>query len=90
MTGSDAYEYNVTDPKQLIGKGAYGYVFRAIRKRDQENFAIKVSKDTLALLSERERQDQLEEIKLMKKYSHPLIVEVIDEFVDLGGHQCIV
>jgi hypothetical protein len=42
-TGQNAYDYNDNDRSQLIGSGGFGNVFRAIRKFDQQTFAIKVA-----------------------------------------------
>jgi hypothetical protein len=38
------------------------------------------------VLDEREQQALLEEIKIMKENPHPLIVKVIDDFIDNAGH----
>jgi polo-like kinase 4 len=32
----------------------------------------------------------MDEIKLMKEFSHPLFVKIIDDFMDSDGHICIV
>ena len=42
------------------------------------------------MLDEREQQSVFDEIRLMKESPHPLIVKIIDDFLDYGGHQCIV
>ena len=44
-TGPNAYYYNDRSTDHLIGRGGFGYVFRAIRNYDQQTFAIKVAKD---------------------------------------------
>jgi serine/threonine protein kinase len=41
--GKDAYFYK-TNKDSLIGIGGFGHVFRAIRKHDQQIFALKMSK----------------------------------------------
>ena len=65
MKGKDAYAYDVELANQ-IKFGGFGRVFRATRKRDQQIFAIKRSKDPIGLLEKKEQQGLLEEIKLMK------------------------
>jgi serine/threonine protein kinase len=56
-----------------------------VRKHDKHAVAIKVSKEVLHLLSVDKKQALLEEIKLMKAFPHPFIVEIIDDFVDSNG-----
>ena len=43
--GPNAYDYNDNSADQLIGRGGFGYVFRALRKFDNKMFAIKVAKE---------------------------------------------
>ena len=40
----------------------------------------------LGLLSLSEKQDQLEEIRVMKEHEHPFIVKIIDDFISASGH----
>jgi hypothetical protein len=44
-TGRNAYDYNDSRTDNLIGRGGFGNVFRAIRNYDKQTFAIKVAKD---------------------------------------------
>jgi serine/threonine protein kinase len=69
-----------------IGIGGFARVFRATRKHDQQTFAIKRSNNPVGVLEEREQQALLEEINIMKENPHPLIVKVIDDFIDNSGH----
>jgi serine/threonine protein kinase len=89
MEGKEAYSYKA-NKDHLIGMGGYAHVFRAIRKHDQQEFALKRSKDALDFLEEIEQQRVMEEARLMKENSHPFIVKVIDDFLDNAGHLCIV
>ena len=82
LKGEGAYDYNTRKKDDLIGRGGFGYVFKAIRKHDQQIFAIKISKDPLFYLNDNEKRNLIEEINLMKKFSHPLIVKIIDDFID--------
>jgi hypothetical protein len=45
-----------------------------------------VSKNELFLLSEREKQSILDEVRLMKENAHPFIVKIIDDFLDSSSH----
>jgi len=87
--GSGAYSFK-QNKDHLIGMGGFAHVFRAIRKHDQQVFAIKRSKDAIDFLDEREQQAFLEEVRLMKTKPHPFIVKVIDDFLDNSGHLCMV
>ena len=70
--------------------GGFAHVFRAVRKYDQQLFAIKRSRDPLDLLDKIWRQAAYEEVKLMKHNPHPFIVKVLDDFLDNSGHLCMV
>ena len=83
--GSDAYLFK-TDKAHLIGAGGFAQVFRAMRKHDQQVFAIKRSMSSVELLEPRQSQAVFDEIKLMKENPHPFIVKVIDDFLDNAGH----
>ena len=83
--GKDAYLYK-PNKDHLIGKGSFYNVFRAIRKHDQANFVIKRSKEAVEILDDKEKHAMLEEIRLMKKISHPFIIKVVDDFLDDSGH----
>ena len=87
--GNDAYFFK-TNKDNLIGIGGFGHVFRAIRKHDQQIFALKRSKDELDFLEDRHKQAIFEEMRLMKENCHPFIVKVIDDFLDNTGRLCIV
>ena len=87
--GKDAYFFEA-DKEHIIGEGGFAHVFIAIRKHDQKTFAIKRSKIAAPLLDKREEQAFLEEIRLIKKNPHPLIVKIIDQFLDNSGHICMV
>jgi serine/threonine protein kinase len=90
LKGDGAYDYNPKKKDDFINKGTFGFVFRCIRKNDQKIFAIKISKNPLFTLKDEEKQDLIEEIKLMKNFPHPFIVKIIDDFTDSEDRQCIV
>ena len=87
--GIDAYSFK-PNKDNLLGMGGFAHVFRAIRKHDQQVFAIKRSKDAIDFLDERQQQAVLEEVRLMKENPHPFIVKVIDDFLDNSGNLCMV
>ena len=87
--GEEAYFFKPNKDHQ-IGMGGFAHVFRAVRKHDQQLFAIKRSRDPLDLLDMIWQQAAKEEVKLMKQNPHPFIVKVIDDFIDNSGHLCIV
>ena len=57
VKGDGAYDYNRRKTSDLIGKGGFSYVFKAIRKHDQQIFAIKISKEELIYLEPNQIQD---------------------------------
>jgi serine/threonine protein kinase len=87
--GSEAYSFKPSKD-HLIGMGGFGYVFRAVRKHDQQVFAIKRSMITVDLLEKKDQEAAYEEVRLMKENPHPFIVKVIDDFIDNSGHLCMV
>jgi serine/threonine protein kinase len=78
------------DKDHLIGTGGFAQVFSAIRKSDKKKFAIKRSMTSVELLDKITQQALFDEIRLMKENPHPLIVKVIDDFLDSSGHLCMV
>ena len=44
--GKDAYDFK-KDDKHLIGRGGFGIVYKAARKFDKKEFALKVSQSIL-------------------------------------------
>jgi serine/threonine protein kinase len=90
LKGDGAYDFNRKRSADFIAKGGFGYVFKAIRKHDQQIFAIKISKEELIYLDPNEIQDLTEEIRLMKNFPHQFIVKIIDDFIDSEDRQCIV
>ena len=87
--GSEAYFFK-QNKDHLIGTGGFAHVFSAVRKHDQQLFAIKRSMINIDLLEEKDQQAAYEEVRLMKENPHPFIVKVIDDFIDNSGHLCIV
>jgi len=70
LKGQEAYDYDRKRSADFIAKGGYGYVFKTIRKHDEQIFAIKISKEEMRYLNPDEKQDLTEEIRLMKNFPH--------------------
>ena len=87
--GKDAYLYR-NDKDHFLGRGGFGLVFKGTRKFDERKIAIKISKEVLEFLDDRDKQSLYDEVRLMRENPHPFIVKIIDDFVDSGGHLCIV
>jgi serine/threonine protein kinase len=64
-------------------------VFKARRKFDNNEFAVKISFKPFEKYAEKEKQDLKNEIKLMKELTHPFIVKIIDDFINSDGNLCI-
>ena len=72
-----------------LGKGAYGSVYKVRRKQDGEIYALK--KVTMNKLSPKEKENSLNEIRILASISHPNVVSYIDAFYDDSSNSlCIV
>jgi serine/threonine protein kinase len=69
--------------KAQIGAGATGVVYRAERAADKRMVALKVLHENLGSITGLERRFQ-REARVLKKLSHPNIVEVLDFGVESG------
>jgi mitogen-activated protein kinase 1/3 len=74
MTNNNRYEI-----KKQVGRGSYGSVMHAIDKKTGKDVAIKVMTNVFDDLIDGKRI--LREIALLKKLSHPNIVNLIDVFI---------
>ena len=45
LKGDGAYDYDQTKSENLLGRGGFSNVLKAIRIHDQQIFAIKISKN---------------------------------------------
>jgi NIMA (never in mitosis gene a)-related kinase len=64
----------------LIGQGAYSLVYRVRRLRDGKIYALKKVK--ILDLSDKERLNALNEVRLLASISHPNIVAYKEAFID--------
>lgn len=71
----------------VLGKGTYGKVYKAQRISDGVSYAVKVV--NLGSLNHREREDAVNEIRLMASFTSPFIVRFYEAFSD-NKRLCIV
>ena len=73
----------------LLGEGAYSAVYRVVRKADGQTYALKKVK--LPTLSEKEKQNALNEVRLLASVQHPAIISFKQAFFDTSSKcLCIV
>lgn len=63
-----------------VGEGAYSQVFRVRRRRDQKVYALKKVK--ILSLSDKEKQNALNEVRLLASISHPNVISYKEAFMD--------
>lgn len=63
-----------------IGEGAYSQVFRVRRKQDGKMYALKKVK--ILSLGEKEKQNALNEVRLLASIHHPNITSYREAFLD--------
>lgn len=63
-----------------IGEGAFSTVYKVIRKSDQMMYALKKVK--IAQLKNKEKENALNEIRILASIDHPNIVAYKDAFID--------
>jgi calcium/calmodulin-dependent protein kinase I len=68
--------------QEIVGRGSFGVVKRAIRKADQKEFAVKIIK-TKKLQSE-EKEAIYSEVETMRQLEHPNCVQLYDTFEEKG------
>lgn len=73
---------SLTDFKQLalLGEGAYSAVYKVLRLADNEIYALKKVK--LPSLSDKEKQNALNEVRLLASVKHPNVVAYKEAFWD--------
>ncbi|KAF4706888.1 hypothetical protein FOZ62_017304 [Perkinsus olseni] len=72
-----------------LGEGAYSSVYKVLRKSDRKVYALKKVK--LPSLSEKERQNSLNEVRLLASIKHESVIAYKEAFFDDRAHQlCIV
>ena len=71
-----------------LGEGAFATVFRVKRKSDNQIYALKKVK--FGPLSAKEKENALNEVRLLASFEHPNIVAYKDSFFDEGSSLCII
>lgn len=71
-----------------LGSGTFSEVFRVTRNSDQKEYALK--KVILENLSTKERQNALNEVRILASIKHPSIIGYKEAFIDQGKFLCIV
>lgn len=72
-----------------LGEGAFSCVFKASRKSDGQCYALKKVK--LGTLSIKEKENALNEVRILASISHPNIIAYKDSFIDEASNTlCIV
>eukprot|EP01029_Cantina_marsupialis_P026945 TRINITY_DN7392_c0_g2_i1.p1 TRINITY_DN7392_c0_g2~~TRINITY_DN7392_c0_g2_i1.p1 ORF type:complete len:417 (-),score=76.20 TRINITY_DN7392_c0_g2_i1:319-1569(-) len=64
--------------EHVLGKGSYGAVYKVLRKSDKNYYALK--EVNIKSLSQREREDAVNEIRLLASLSHPNIIKYYEAF----------
>lgn len=72
---------------EVIGRGAFGVLYRAVRKEDGQMFVIK--KLWTMNMQKKDKDTVNSEIQILRQLNHPNVVKLIDYFDD-DGLTCIV
>jgi len=73
----------------LLGKGSYSNVYKVRRKDDDVFYALK--KVSMSNLSEKEKENALNEVRILASISHPNIIAYKEAFIDTQSSSlCII
>ncbi|GLI64257.1 hypothetical protein VaNZ11_007459 [Volvox africanus] len=72
---------------KFVGKGSYGSVFLVQRLADSQTYALKEM--DVRSMSQAEREDSINEIRLLASVSHPNVISYNEAFLD-GNRLCII
>ena len=64
----------------FLGEGAYSSVYHVRRYEDNQTYALKKVK--LGKLSEKEKQNALNEVRILASIAHPCIIAYKEVFID--------
>jgi NIMA (never in mitosis gene a)-related kinase 1/4/5 len=71
-----------------LGEGAFATVFKVRRKSDNQIYALKKVK--FGPLSAKEKENALNEVRILASFEHPNIVAYKEAFFDEGTCLCII
>jgi NIMA (never in mitosis gene a)-related kinase len=71
-----------------LGSGTFSEVFKVTRNSDGKEYALK--KVVMEPLSVKERQNALNEVRILASIKHPSIIGYKEAFIDSGKFLCIV
>jgi NIMA (never in mitosis gene a)-related kinase len=66
--------------KPFKGEGAYSSVYKVVRNSDKQEYALK--KVTLADLSQKEKENALNEVRILASIRNPNIIGYKEVFID--------
>ncbi|KAG1667982.1 hypothetical protein FOA52_000626 [Chlamydomonas sp. UWO 241] len=72
---------------KLLGKGSYGKVYKVQRETDGQFYALKETE--LGAMSQAERMDAVNEVRLLVSISHPSVIRYHEAFLN-GNKLCVV
>ena len=64
----------------IVGDGAYSSVYKVKRLEDEEIYALKKVK--MQNLSEREKENALNEVRILASINHPNVIAYKEAFID--------
>jgi len=70
------------EKKKLLGKGSSGTVYHVKRISDKKSYALK--EVSLSSLPVKEREDAVNEVRLLASVSHPNIIKYYEAFIESG------
>jgi NIMA (never in mitosis gene a)-related kinase len=72
-----------------LGEGAYSSVYKVKRLEDGQMYALK--KVRMAGLSEKERENALNEVRILASIRHPNVISYKESFIDAASSSlCII
>ena len=76
----DEYIIKLKD-KYKLGSGAYGTVYKIIRKDNKRPYAAKIYNVPYEIMTPQQKLGYERELKILQETSHPFVINYIEEFV---------
>ena len=67
-----------------LGEGSYSSVYHVKRKEDGKDYALK--KVNMGTLGDKEKQNAINEVRILASIKHPCVSSYKEAFVDEGSH----